>query len=145
MMGLSKIAIIAAQTKESRSTSQQSFSIATVFTPMLMTILRCQQLLGIATLSLHRQACWLVWQIFQICSIIANKAHGVLRGAQYHAVVMIRTVWEARFLQSLRKKIAFELFTLFLGAGGNSLCLLLFWPGWWVVALLGVTGRMFLG
>ncbi|KAI0022465.1 hypothetical protein F4780DRAFT_173490 [Xylariomycetidae sp. FL0641] len=45
-------------------------------------------------------------------------------------------LWESKRIRRLRKKLEFEFFTLILGSGGNSLCLMIFWPGWAIVALV---------
>ncbi|KAI2472499.1 hypothetical protein F4781DRAFT_363898 [Annulohypoxylon bovei var. microspora] len=144
-MELSKVAIIAAPTKEPRAVIQQSFGIAEVFAPTLVAILQYQQLFGIAFLSLYNRAHWLTWQIYRVCEIITSQAYVASRYFQYHVAIIVRAIWKAKTVQSLRKKIVFEFFALFLGSGGNSLCLLLFWPGWWVVGLIGLTARLCVG
>lgn len=45
------------------------------------------------------------------------------------------TAWNSSQVRRLRKKLEFEFFVLILGCG-NSLCLAVFWPGWFVIGLL---------
>jgi len=49
----------------------------------------------------------------------------------------IRRLWNTTQVKRLRKKIEFEFFTLILGAGGNNLFLVIFWPGWYIIGLAG--------
>ncbi|KAK5634044.1 hypothetical protein RRF57_009758 [Xylaria bambusicola] len=57
----------------------------------------------------------------------------------YHAAKLFEQViwrlWDSAQIRRLRKKIEFEFFTLILGAGGNNLCLVIFWPGWAIIGL----------
>lgn len=43
-------------------------------------------------------------------------------------------VWESSQVRRLRKKLELEFFTFILGCG-NVLCVMMFWPGWWLLAL----------
>lgn len=45
------------------------------------------------------------------------------------------SVWNSTHVRRLRKKLEFEFFVLILGCG-NSLCLAVFWPGWFIIGLL---------
>ncbi|KAI3395855.1 hypothetical protein diail_792 [Diaporthe ilicicola] len=54
------------------------------------------------------------------------------------ASVLSETVWSAwnsSHVRRLRRKLEFEFFVLILGCG-NSLCLAVFWPGWFVIGLV---------
>lgn len=42
-------------------------------------------------------------------------------------------VWNSRSVQRLRKKLWYE-FTVFVLGSGNMVFLMLFWPGWWLLA-----------
>ncbi|KAI1090248.1 hypothetical protein F5B19DRAFT_494531 [Rostrohypoxylon terebratum] len=136
-MGLSKVAIIAAPTKEPRAVAQQSFGVATVFAPTFVTILQCQRILDTTFLSLYGRAHWIVSAILGVCYIMASQAYIASSCCQHCASTVSKALWRTRIVQSLGKKVAFEFFTLFLGSGGNAVCLLLFWPGWWVIGLIG--------
>ncbi|KAG6355799.1 hypothetical protein INS49_003765 [Diaporthe citri] len=45
------------------------------------------------------------------------------------------SAWNSTQVRRLRKKLEFEFFVLILGCG-NSLCLAVFWPGWFIIGLL---------
>lgn len=45
------------------------------------------------------------------------------------------SAWNSSQGRRLRKKLEFEFFVLILGCG-NSLCLAVFWPGWFIIGLL---------
>ncbi|KAI1653506.1 hypothetical protein F4813DRAFT_250607 [Daldinia decipiens] len=135
-MELSKVAIIAAPTKEPQAVTNPSSSIIAISLPTLVVILRCQRVLAAGSLSLHTKIIWFVWQFSQVVRIFASQVYSVLKLSRYHAAILGRTIWKTKSIQHLRKKIVFELFTLMLGSCGNSLCLVLFWPGWW---FLGIT------
>lgn len=45
------------------------------------------------------------------------------------------SAWNSSQVKRLRKKLEFEFFVLILGCG-NSLCLAVFWPGWFIVGLI---------
>lgn len=47
---------------------------------------------------------------------------------------MAWSAWDSKQGRRLRKKLEFEFFVLILGCG-NSLCLVIFWPGWILVGL----------
>ncbi|KAI1748414.1 hypothetical protein F4782DRAFT_534388 [Xylaria castorea] len=57
----------------------------------------------------------------------------------YHCIRLSKQaawrLWDCTQGRQLRKKVEFEFFTLILG-GGNNLCLVLFWPGWAIVAVV---------
>lgn len=44
------------------------------------------------------------------------------------------SAWDSKPGRRLRKKLEFELFVLILGCG-NGFCLVLFWPGWFLIGL----------
>jgi hypothetical protein len=48
-------------------------------------------------------------------------------------------------IRKLRKKLVFEFMTLILGSGGNNMCLLLFWPGWWLIAIVVMAILLYCG
>lgn len=43
--------------------------------------------------------------------------------------------WKSRTFTRFRKKVELELYALVVGPGGNTLFLLLFWPGWIILAV----------
>ncbi|KAI0837883.1 hypothetical protein F5Y06DRAFT_66670 [Hypoxylon sp. FL0890] len=144
-MGLSRVTIIAAPTKEPREVIQPGSSIYTVFAPTLLTIIQCQQLFGAASLSLRSQVHWLTWQCLRLSRIIASQVYFGSSFFRGHVVILVRKMWETRIIRRLRKKIVVEFFALMLGSGGNCVCLVLFWPGWWLLGLVGLAARFWIG
>ncbi|KAI1373309.1 hypothetical protein F4677DRAFT_448640 [Hypoxylon crocopeplum] len=135
-MGFSKVAIIAAPTRDPRGAIQQSSGVPIVLAPALVAIFQCQQLLGKVSLFLCLRAQWLALQILCAGQLVANQVYVSSGSFWYHAVALARAVWRTRTIRHLRKKIEFEFFALMLGSSGNGLCLVLFWPGWWVLGLI---------
>lgn len=125
-MGLSKMAIIAASTRKPRTAMPQISNVATVLAPTLVAIIQGRKLFGAVSRLLGIRARWLVWHILYV-GLMASKSLAVVG----------KVIWETRSVRRLRKKLVFEFFTLILGFG-NPLCLMLFWPGWWVLGFIMV-------
>ncbi|KAI0844362.1 hypothetical protein F5Y00DRAFT_200357 [Daldinia vernicosa] len=144
-MELSKVAIIAAPTKEPRAVTNPSSSVVAIFVPTLVVILRCQRVLAAASLSLHIKVSWLARHLSQVLRIFASQIYSASKLFRYHTAILGRTIWKTKPIQRLRKKIVFEFFTLMLGSCGNLLCLLLFWPGWWLLGIAWLVVRWLTG
>ncbi|KAI1075783.1 hypothetical protein F5B20DRAFT_373012 [Whalleya microplaca] len=144
-MGISKMGIITTSTKEPRAVVQQSSDITAILAPTLQVAFRCQRLLGTMSLFLYLRvalfASHILWagQIVAIQSFIASKLIG------FHAATLGYGLWNTSAVKRLRKKVVFEFFTLILGSGGNNLCLMMFWPGWWVLISLGLWVKFVVG
>ncbi|KAI8956546.1 hypothetical protein F5Y11DRAFT_361634 [Daldinia sp. FL1419] len=144
-MGLSKVAIIAAPTKESRATTNLNARIIAIFMPTLSIILQCQRITAITSTSLRVKASWLAWQLPLALRVFVDRLNLASRLIGYRVAILGRATWETKPIQRLRKKIMFEFFALLLGSCGNSLCLLLFWPGWWLLGLIWFIVRWLIG
>ncbi|KAI1462998.1 uncharacterized protein F4812DRAFT_288690 [Daldinia caldariorum] len=131
-MGLSRVAIIVAPTQVVNSSS----SVIAMLAFTLIVIFRCLRVLHAVSLSLHNRTSWFAWQLSCVCRILGGQAYPALKLLQHHAAILVTALWKAKSVRHLRKKVVFEFFTLMLGSCGNSLCLLLFWPGWWFLALI---------
>ncbi|KAI0012430.1 hypothetical protein F4779DRAFT_65649 [Xylariaceae sp. FL0662B] len=142
-MGIPKMAIIATATKEPRTVVHQSSGIPTILAPTLQVALRCQHLLSTASLLFYLRVTLLASQILWAGRIIAVQSFITSRLIGCHAAVLGHALWNTRAVKRLRKKFVFEFFTLILGSGGNNLCLMIFWPGWWVLVSIGLTARVF--
>lgn len=70
-------------------------------------------------------------QIYLIAKDLATRSASVLGDVAWSA-------WNSSQGRRLRKKLEFEFFVLILGCG-NSLCLAVFWPGWFIIGLLYLT------
>ncbi|KAI1799668.1 hypothetical protein F4811DRAFT_77751 [Daldinia bambusicola] len=140
MMGLFRVAIIVAPTQGPQPVNSSSNIIA-IFSSTLIVVFRCLRVLYAMSLSLHNRASWFAWQLSCVCRILGGQAYSASKLLQLQAAILGRTVWKAKSMRRLRKKVASEFFALMLGSYGNSLCLLLFWPGWWFLGLIWVTIR----
>lgn len=70
-------------------------------------------------------------QIYLTAKDLATRSASVLGE-------VVWTAWNSSQGRRLRKKLEFEFFVLILGCG-NSLCLAVFWPGWFIIGLLYLT------
>ncbi|KAI1431318.1 hypothetical protein GGR50DRAFT_85648 [Xylaria sp. CBS 124048] len=104
----------------------------------------CQQLLTgtllpVMLLSSFRQAALVVWRVLQQAWFTSIQTYQAATSVLCHSIRLSRqatwATWNSKQMKRLRRKIEFEFFTLILGAGGNNLCLVIFWPGWGVLAL----------
>ncbi|KAI1819805.1 hypothetical protein F4861DRAFT_543570 [Xylaria intraflava] len=86
-----------------------------------------------------RQVTLLTWVVSHLILFISIQTHQAAIGAFYHSIRLSKQAtwafWNSKHMRRLKKKIEFEFFTLILGGGGNNLCLVIFWPGWGVLAL----------
>lgn len=56
----------------------------------------------------------------------------------------VASAWNSKNVQRLRKKLWYE-FAVFILGSGNMVFLMLFWPGWWVLAGACWAGWMLFG
>jgi hypothetical protein len=73
----------------------------------------------------------IAWRSFIASRIIVARALSLTKRAAW-------TAWDCKRARRFRKRLEFELFVLILGPGGNALLLMLFWPGWLMLAVLGL-------
>ena len=126
------------------SLSQRSDVISTIY-PLVNSAVQFQQLLGSAALhfairtyfaaTLLAAALWwasknIVWRSLLVSRIIAARVLFLTRRLTW-------ATWDSKQCRRLRKRLEFELFVLILGPSGNALLLMIFWPGWPMLAFLG--------
>ncbi|OTB10000.1 hypothetical protein K445DRAFT_268320 [Daldinia sp. EC12] len=140
-MEFPKVDIIAAPTQGPRAVANSSSCLNVIFALALIVILRCQRVLYAAYLSPLLRASWFAWLLSCVCRIFAAHAYSASKLFRHDASILGRAIWKAKFIRRLRKKVIFELLALMLSSCGNSLCLLLFWPGWWFLGLICVIIR----
>ncbi|KAI0596783.1 hypothetical protein F4775DRAFT_278607 [Biscogniauxia sp. FL1348] len=140
-MGLPKIAIMASRSKEPAAATQQSSDIITVLGPAVELVLRGRQYLGATSILLLFQIPYYVLGYLLASQIVASQL--ILASIRLLSTISASlkrigsAAWNAKSTRRFRKKLEFEFFTLILSSGGNCLCLMMFWPGWWI---LGITG-----
>lgn len=73
-----------------------------------------------------------VTQIFTLQSYSTSRFVAISTSSAFKS--KCRAVWNSARIKRLRKRIEFEFFILILSPSGNNLFLLLFWPGWLLIA-----------
>ncbi|PSS16728.1 hypothetical protein M430DRAFT_35411 [Amorphotheca resinae ATCC 22711] len=116
--------------------TQSLLSLAVIFPRLLSTttlfvLLRAYFLSAIILRQSAYAAQLLAAQSYYACSLMARQLFAAAKQS-------LKLGWKAT--ERLRKKLIFELAVFVLGTGGNSMILLVFWPGWIVIGgVLGVT------
>jgi hypothetical protein len=140
-LSLATMAILAAPTKKSAEVFAQRSEVIVPLVPALQFASHCRQLLRKALLSFVLTTYLLASALLHISYImsvhICQAAQTVLCHSIEFSTRVTQAIWNSAQVKRLRKKLEFEFFTLILG-GGNSLCLVIFWPGWCILALVGV-------
>ncbi|SPQ23958.1 d8a2ed73-e8e6-451d-8739-0cd78f9153c9 [Thermothielavioides terrestris] len=128
----------------SLSHSQRSDVISALH-PLVNSALRFQQLVGSAAFHLFVRtyfaatvvaaaSVWAsksaAWKLFLASRLLAARGLVVAKRLAW-------TAWDCRQSRRFRKRLEFELFVLLLGPGGNAVLLMIFWPGWLMLAFLG--------
>jgi hypothetical protein len=118
--------------------------ISTIY-PLVNSAVQFQQLIGsaafhllvrtyfaatvVATVSLWASKS-IAWRTFLASRILVARA-------LFLAKRLAWTAWDGKRSRRFRKRLEFELFILLLGPGGNTVMLMLFWPGWLMLAAVG--------
>jgi hypothetical protein len=134
----------ATRTSPSVSLSQRSDVISTLY-PLVNSAVQFQQLIGSA-------AFHLLVRTYFAATIVATVSLWASKSIAWRVLIASRilvartllltkhlawTAWNSKQSRRFRKRLEFELFILLLGPGGNTLFLMLFWPGWLMLAFLG--------
>ena len=138
------MALLAApRTAASVSLSRRS-DVNTTLYPLVKSALQFQQLIGSAAFHLFIRtyfaatlvattSLWasksIAWRTVYATRLLAARSLAVTRRLAW-------ALWDCKQSRRLRKRIEFELFVLILGPGGNALILMMFWPGWLMLAFL---------
>ncbi|KAJ4257532.1 hypothetical protein NW762_008656 [Fusarium torreyae] len=109
--------------------------------PSLQIALRFQSLVGSISVFLCLHACFFASITFAAVlyasKIVTLKAFIAAKFSAFHGFNMSSQaavgVWNSKNVQRLRKKLWYE-FAVFILGSGNMVFLMLFWPGWWVLA-----------
>ncbi|KAI0188264.1 hypothetical protein EV127DRAFT_131191 [Xylaria flabelliformis] len=92
-------------------------------------------------LSLFLQASVFVFGLLYLSLFASVQILQAAGAIIYHSIQFFNQaawrLWDSKHGRQLRKKVEFEFFTLILG-GGNNLCLILFWPGWPILSVVGL-------
>lgn len=137
--------LVASRTTSSISLHQRSDVISTLH-PLISSAVQFQQLLSTAAFHLFIRT-YFAASIVATTSLWASKniawraliaSRIIIARALFLTKHLVWTAWDCKRARRFRKRLEFELFVLILGPGGNALLLMLFWPGWLMLALLGL-------
>ncbi|EMT66035.1 hypothetical protein ACKRZS_013488 [Fusarium odoratissimum] len=126
--------------------------ITRLIVPSLQIALRFQSLVGSISIFLCLHACIIASSAFvavlQGSKIVSLNAFIAAKYSAFHSFNMstqaVASAWNSKNVQRLRKKLWYE-FAVFILGSGNLVFLMLFWPGWWVLAGACWAGWMLLG
>lgn len=132
-------AFIATPARNPAANSNHGSRISTTVLSALHLASYYQQHLGRVLFSLLFRASLFASGLLYLCQSAAVQAFQAARNIVSHSIRLSKQatwrLWDGTHGRRLRKKIEFEFFTLILGDGGNNLCLVIFWPGWGVLAM----------
>lgn len=128
-----KMAMIPTPTNERPALLSQHSDIIIASGSLLRTTLQCRELLSSLTFFVALRS-YLIAQHFVLLSkFVAIQAAVASKSLILHtakgSIDVAQIVWNSSGIKRLRKKLELEFFTFILG-GGNSLFLMMFWPGW---------------
>lgn len=138
---MDKMALLTASKVEPGTAISLRSEIIRLLVPTLDVILRFQTIVSSATVFICLWACYLgslaLAALLLASKFAAFNAIAVAKfGALYGYKMSSRTIldlWESRAVKAIREKVWFE-FAVFILGTGNIMFVLLFWPGWWVLA-----------
>ncbi|KAI2641265.1 hypothetical protein GGS21DRAFT_487612 [Xylaria nigripes] len=132
-------AILATSSRESPIACPRDHWLLATLTYAQRLASHYQQLLSAALLYLFRQVSRLLSIILHLAPFTSIQAYQAAKSVLHRSVQLSRwatwALWNSKHTKRLKKKIEFEFFTLILGGGGNNLFLVIFWPGWGILAL----------
>jgi hypothetical protein len=126
------------------SSLTQHSDVLSVLSPLVNTALQFQQLVGSAAFHLAVRAyfaaaatatlaIWVSWRVIWHALVTSRLLAA-------HALLLLRRLiwaaWDSRSGRRLRKRLEYEIMVTLLGPGGNTLLLMLFWPGWFMIGVL---------
>ncbi|KAI1288867.1 hypothetical protein F5Y03DRAFT_73752 [Xylaria venustula] len=138
-LSLTTGAIVAAPTEIPATLHHYGSQIVSVLVSAVRFAGHYQRIVGRFLLPLLVQTSVLAYGLMRLSHFASIQTCLAIGTVAYHSTRLSKqatwTLWNSTQMRRLRKKIEFEFFTLILGAGGNNLCLVIFWPGWWLLGL----------
>ncbi|KAF4981265.1 hypothetical protein FZEAL_2891 [Fusarium zealandicum] len=138
---MDKATLLTASKVELNVSAHPRSDIIRLLSPALEIAFRFQSLLSSVSVFLCLRAWFLASVTFTVVAytskIVAFKAYVATKFSAFHSFNMsnraVVGAWNSKGIQRLRKKIWYE-FAVFVLGSGNTVFLMLFWPGWWVLA-----------
>lgn len=142
------MAILAASKTDPNVTlsHRQRSNVISTLHPLVTSAVQFQQLIGSAAFHLLIRtyfaasivvatSLWagksIVWRMAVVSGVLATRALSSTKQ-------LVWAAWDCKRSRRFRKRLEFEVFILLLGPGGNAVLLMLFWPGWLLLACLGL-------
>ncbi|KAL2152912.1 hypothetical protein VTH82DRAFT_4067 [Thermothelomyces myriococcoides] len=138
------MALLATSRSSPTASLTQRPDVIPTFYPLVKGAVQFQQLIGSAAFHIAVRA-YFAATIAATVSLWASRSiawrallgsRAVVERGLLLAKWLARSAWDSKPSRRLRRRLELELFIWFLGPGGNTLLLMLFWPGWLMLAAL---------
>ncbi|AEO55640.1 hypothetical protein MYCTH_2049580 [Thermothelomyces thermophilus ATCC 42464] len=138
------MALLATSKPSPTASLTQRSDVISTFHPLVNSAVQFQQLIGSAAFHLVVRA-YFAATIAATVSLWASRSiawrtllgsRAVVARALFLSKWLAWSAWDSKPSRRLRRRLELELFLWFLGPGGNTLLLMLFWPGWLMLAAL---------
>lgn len=130
------MSLISARTDDRPTLLSRQSDAVSALGPLLKYTLQCEQRLSSLSLSIAFRSYFIASYLLFVVKVIATQAAAGSKPLLFGTAQLIKTAilaaWNSPRIKQLRKKVELEFFTFILG-GGNSIFLMMFWPGWWVM------------
>ncbi|KAB5523826.1 hypothetical protein GE09DRAFT_481392 [Coniochaeta sp. 2T2.1] len=136
------MAILAASTTEPKVGLHQGSNHAPITSQVLRFAFQTQQAIRSLSqylfLGAYFAASFVVYYVVFVTQILTSQSYLASRFAAVRTASALKSaylaVWNSGKIRRLRKRIEFEFFVLILSPSGNNLFLMVFWPGWLLIA-----------
>lgn len=122
------------------------YELISIFQPSLYVALRLQRLLSAASLFIVLRTYFLAATTLATTAVVAKFVAVWTFWTAKTAILGtgkgIATVYKTKTVRRIRKKLEFEMAMLILGPGTNTMIVVVFWPGWWLVIGLAVAAKL---
>lgn len=106
---------------------------ASYLAPALAYLLHLQRLLRSVSVFLCLQAYLLASTTLYASAIVGRHTYWATRVGTTMSGQLVYGTWDSGVVKALRRRV-FDEFADFILGSGNTVILMLFWPGWWVLA-----------
>ncbi|KAM0271636.1 hypothetical protein ACHAQH_009024 [Verticillium albo-atrum] len=121
----------------------------TLFTRTVNLALGFQRLLGAVWISLILRAYFVAavtaTTTLFASRVIASRSFNVTKTILLGSAKGCRMVWKTKRVRRIRKQMEYDFAMVILGPGVNTLIVMVFWPGWWVLGGAAVAAKLLVG